>query len=94
MLSNALNIEGTGSNPKAIGTNWFQDTLILNFSPAISAVGENVFGNVYPGPSFAGGVAESVYNGSTQIGSTNLSEASPSTGNSPRPDSLIDPVNL
>lgn len=80
LVSSALEIQGSGSNPKAVGTNWFQDTLILDFAPAVSAVGENVLGNVYPGPSFAGRVTEQVYSGSTLLGSTNLSEAAGAGG--------------
>ena len=78
-VSTALDVEGS-SGPKSVGTNWFQDTLVLGFSPAVSAVGENVFGNVYPGPGFAGGVTESVYNGAMLLGSKTITEAAGAGG--------------
>lgn len=78
-VSTALDIEGS-SGPKSVGTNWFQDTLILGFAPGVSAVGETVFGNVYPGPGFAGSVAEQVYNRATLLGSDTLGEAAGAGG--------------
>ena len=80
LVSTALEIQGGASGPKNVGTNWFQDTLILNFAPVVSAVGEDVFGDVYPGPSFAGSVTEQVFNGTTPLGSTSINEAAGTIG--------------
>jgi hypothetical protein len=75
MVSTALQIDGTASSAKAVGTYWFQDTLILEFAPDVSAVGEDVFGNTNPGPAVAGSVQEDVYDGTTLLGSKSISEA-------------------
>ena len=72
LISNALEVYGGSSGPKNVGTNWFQDTLVLNFSSAVSAVGENVFGTVYGTSNSAGTVTENVYNGATLLGSRSL----------------------
>lgn len=68
--SQAIKCEAAGSGTMSVGTGTFQDYLILNFSPAVAAVGADVFGHVYPGPVFPGDCEVRVYNGSTQLGYT------------------------
>jgi len=71
--SQALKAESAGAGMLSIGAGTFQDVLILDFSPAVSAVGADVFGHVYPGPDFPGNVEVTVYNGAAQIGYSNPS---------------------
>ncbi len=75
MTSNALILSGDG-----IGTNWFGDTLILNFAPGVTAFGTTLFANANPGQgTFAGDFTVDVYNGSTDLGSTSTHEAAGGT---------------
>jgi hypothetical protein len=64
----AIKAESAGAGILSIGTGTFQDVLVLDFPNAVSAVGADVFGHVYPGPVFAGNVEVTVYSGSRQIG--------------------------
>ena len=80
LQSTALLVYSAGSDGFNVGTNWFQDTLVLSFAPGVSAVGEDVFGNTNPGPSIAGTVHEAVFNGTTLLGSTTISETAGNVG--------------
>lgn len=64
--SQALKIEPVaGGNQVAAAT--FGDTLILDFSPAVSAVGFDVSGHVYTYPLYPGHVEVAVYSGATRL---------------------------
>jgi hypothetical protein len=79
-----LTISNSGPGPAAtgllvygdnIGNNWFGDSLILSFSPGVSAVGEDVFANTAYGESFAGNITEDIFNGPQLLGSKTYTEA-------------------
>src|SRR5262249_40241181 len=69
--SQALKVEPIAGGNQ-VGTGTFEDTLILQFSPAVSAVAFDLLGHVYSHPNFSGSVEFAAYNGSTQIVSTQL----------------------
>ena len=66
----AIQVGGT----KSVGTNWYGDTLVLNFAPGVSAVGTDVFAfSAYPpAQTLAGNFTVNVYNGTTLLGTTNV----------------------
>ena len=66
----------SGGPPQAVsvGDNWFGDTLRLEFSPGVSAVGETVFGSTSNGVSFAGKIHEAVYSGAQLLGGRTVKE--------------------
>lgn len=74
--STALIVTSSGPpNAVSVGDNWFGDTLRLEFSPGVGAVGETVFASTSNGPSFAGKIHEAVYSGSKLLGGRTVSEA-------------------
>ena len=63
-----------------MATNYYGDTLILNFSPSVTAFGATLLANANPGQeTFAGNFTVDIYNGSTHLGSTATSEAAGGT---------------
>lgn len=63
--SQALKIEPIAGGNQ-VGAATFEDTLILDFSPAVSAVGFDLLGHVYSHPLFNGSVEFTALSGSTE----------------------------
>jgi hypothetical protein len=75
--SSGLIVYGDGAitgGTKSVATNSFGDTLVLTFAGGVSAVGTDVFAASSPGQTLAGNITETVYHGSTVIGSKTVSE--------------------
>ncbi|HUN80453.1 MAG TPA: hypothetical protein VMV81_02980, partial [Phycisphaerae bacterium] len=69
--SQAIKVEPiVGGNQ--VGTGTFEDKLILDFSPAVSALGFDLLGHVYSHPNFNGSVELTAFSGSTQLVFTTL----------------------
>lgn len=65
---------------KCAGSNWFGDKLVLSFGSGVLAVGTDVFAATSPGVPLAGNFTVNVYNGSSMLGSTNVTVAKGSFG--------------
>ena len=75
--STGLIVYGDGAilgRSKAVGTNRFGDTLVLSFTPAVPAVGADVFAATSPGRTLAGDFVIEVYNGAARLGTRTFSE--------------------
>ncbi len=72
----ALIVDGDGPvGAISVGNYTFGDTLVLTFSPGVLAVGEDLFANTGYGTSFAGNNTETVFSGTTLLGSITVSNA-------------------
>lgn len=71
----AIGADAVSGSSKAVGTNQSGDTLILNFSPTVTAVAADVFASD-GGFSLGGSFTVQLFNGTTLLGSTTISEPS------------------
>ena len=75
--TNALIVYAGGPvGTTSVGNNWFGDTLAEKFSPAVSAVAEDVFANTSAGTSFAGSITAQFFSGTRSLGARTFTEAS------------------
>ncbi len=75
-VATALIVGGSGPvGAISVGNNWFGDTLVLKFSPAVAAVAWDMFGNTSYGTSLAGSMSVQFISGTKMIGSHGFSEA-------------------
>jgi hypothetical protein len=63
-----------------VGTTWYGDTLVLNFSPGVTAAGADVFAINPPLGPLAGSFEVDVFNGTTHLDGTTFSEAAGAYG--------------
>jgi hypothetical protein len=72
---NSANTPGLLVYGDGVAPYYFEDSLVLTLAPSVTAIGERIYArSSAQGPTVAGTFTEDVYNGTTLIGSTNLSE--------------------